>query len=81
MIRQPFSIAADKMGTISRFAPNLTVLKLHDITTDLSSLAFPALVKFTFRTTAPDIQTPDAADIVEFLKHSPLLENLDPLPT
>ena len=77
MIRQPFSIAADKMGTISRFAPNLTVLKLHDITTNLSSLAFPALVKFTFRTTAPDIQTPDAADIVEFLKHSPLLENLD----
>ena len=77
VVRQPYSIAADKMGTISRFAPNLTVLKLHDITTNLSSLGFPALVKFTFRTTAPDIQTPDAADLIGFLRHCPLLEDLD----
>ena len=77
VIHQPCSVTADRMGTISRFAPNLTVLKLHDITTNLSSLGFPALVKFTFRTTVPDIQTPDAADLIEFLRHSPLLEDLD----
>ena len=71
----PIPIAA--MEKISRFAPNITVLRLHDITTSLSSLKFPALVKLTFRITKPTIENPDAADLVKFLRQSPILEVLD----
>ena len=77
MVYRRFSIPAVMMETVSRFAPNITVLRLHDITTSLVLLKFPALVKLTFRVTRPDVKNPGAADLVNFLKHSPNLEELD----
>ena len=77
MAFKQFSLRAITMETISRFATNITVLRLHDVATSLSSLKFPALVKLTFRITTRNIQNPDAADLVKFLKHSPVLEELD----
>lgn len=76
-VHEQFPIAVLTMETISRFAPNITVLRLHDITTSLASLKFPALVKLTFRVTSPTIQNPDAADLVRFLRNSPIIEELD----
>ena len=76
-VYQQFPIPVVTMEAISRFASNITVLRLHDIATNLSSLKFPALTKLTFRITTPAIQNPDAADLVKFLKHSPILEVLD----
>jgi hypothetical protein len=76
-INEKFHISATTMETISRFASNITVLRLHDITTNLASLKFPALVKFKFRVTKPSIQNPNAADLIEFLGRSPNLEELD----
>jgi len=77
MAHQQFPISATLMATISRFAPNITVLQLHDITTDLSSFKFPTLTKLTFHVTTPTIWNPNAAGLVRFLKHSPFLEELD----
>ena len=48
------------------------VLRLHDITTSLKSLEFPALVKPSFRLTVYGISNPDAEDLVNFLKNSEL---------
>lgn len=78
-VSNPFAIQTATMETISRFAPNITVLELRDIFTALSSLHFPSLVKLVFRITAPYIsaQKLDATDLIQFLKHSPILEDLD----
>ena len=68
------------MGAISRFAPNITVLTLHDILANLSSLEFPSLVKLVLRATtlSMDVWEPDSTtDLIEFLRHSPVLEELD----
>jgi len=77
MVRQQFFVPAVTMQTIVRFSPNITVLRLHDITTSLAFLKFPALVTLTFRVTRLGTSSPDAADLVKFLKHSPNLEELD----
>ena len=77
MAGEMFCMPATMMERVSQFAPNITVLRLHNITTNLSSLEFPALVKLTFGITAPTAQNPDAADLVKFLKRSPILEELD----
>ena len=73
----PFSIPVATMGTIARFARNIVVLRLHDVTTSLASLEFPALVKLVFRVTVHGARDPDAGDLVKFLEHSPVLEELD----
>ena len=72
-----FSVPTDTMRAISRFAPNITVLKLHIVTTKLSSLEFPALTKLTLCIVASDHPNPTVEDLVKFLEHSPLLETLD----
>jgi len=77
MVYKQFSIPAVTMQTIARFAPNITVLRLHEITTGLAFLKFPALVTLTFRVTRLGTCSPDAADLVKFLNHSPDLEELD----
>lgn len=77
MAHEEFSVPAGIMKAISRFAPNLTVLKLHEITTSLSSLEFPALIKLTFCLTVHVYPNLVASDLVNFLKHSPDLEILD----
>ena len=74
---EKFFIPAHTMKAISRFAPNITVLELHDVASSLSSLEFPALVKLVFRLTGSDHPDPVAEDLVNFLEHSPLLEELD----
>ena len=78
MVDIPCAISAVTMGTISRFAPNITVLRLHDILSNLSSLEFPSLLKLTFHITtrSTDTREPGAEDLVEFLRHSPSLEEL-----
>ena len=77
MTHQQYPISTALMKKVSRFAPNITILRLHDITTGLSSFKFPALIKLTFRVTKPATRNPDAADLIKFLKHSPILEELD----
>ena len=77
MVFQQFPVPAVTMERLSRFAPNITVLRLHDITTGLAFLEFPALIKLTFRVTTPSTQNPDAADLVGVLRHSPNLQELD----
>ena len=75
----PLPMPSTTMVGISRFAANITFLKLYDITAGLSFLQFPSLVKLTFRVTKlyDSVPEPDAADLVGFLRHSPLLEELD----
>lgn len=77
MVFEQFPIPVLTMERVSQFAPNITVLRLHDITTSLASLTFPALVKLTFRVTSLAIRNPDAADLVQFLRNSPIIEELD----
>ena len=77
MVYQHFPIPAVTMETISRFSPNITVLRLHDIFTSLASLKFHALVKLTFRATMPTTPNLDTMDFIKFLRNSPLLEELD----
>jgi hypothetical protein len=74
---QMFSIPATTMEAISQFARHIMILRLHDITTSLSSLKFPALAKLTFLITTPTTRKPGAADLVKFLKQSPILEELN----
>ena len=76
-VHHQFPIPTVTMEKISQFAPNITALRLHNITTSLAYLKFPALVKLTFRVTRPGFQNPDAADLVKFLERSPNLEELD----
>ena len=77
-VLHPFSMTPSHMKAISYFSPNITVLNLHDITTSLSSLEFPAMVKLTFRITIHHTQNPDPANLIKCLKHSPILEEPDP---
>ena len=74
---QMFSIPATTMKAISQFARHITILRLRDITTSLSSLKFPALAKLTFLITTSTTRKPGAADLVKFLKQSPILEELN----
>ena len=76
-VHQQLTFPVAVTEAISRFASNITVLRLHDITIGLSSLEFPTLTKLVFRVTTPAVKNPDPADLVEFLKHSPILEELD----
>ena len=75
-----FTPSTFAMRAISRFAPNITVLTLLDILTDLSSLEFPSLIKLVFRATTLPVNTrgvDSVADVIEFLGRSPILEELD----
>ena len=74
---QMFSIPATTTKAISQSARHITILRLHDFTTSLSSLKFPALAKLTFPITTPTTRKPGAADLVKFLKQSPILEELN----
>ena len=65
------------METIARFSRNVVVLRLHDVTTSLASFEFPALVKLVFRVTVYAAWNLDAGDLVNFLKHGPVLEALE----
>lgn len=77
MAHDMFPVPADILKAISRFAPNITVLRLHGVTANVSSFQFPALVKLTLRVPECCYGGPSPADLVNFLKHSPVLEELD----
>lgn len=77
MSDHPFIIPAATLEGISRFAPNITVLKLYNIFANLSSLKFPSMIKLTFRITRPDMSRSGTKDLIQFLGHSPNLEELD----
>jgi len=70
------SLSASMMERISSFAVNITTLSLRNINSNLSSLTFPHLLHFSF-TTQGGPEGPRVSDVVDFIRGSPMLEELN----
>ena len=64
------------MKATSQISQDTTVLKFYEVTRNLSFVELPALVELASPLSQPEHPNPAAAFLVDFLKCSPILEEL-----